>query len=254
LFTGSPVGVLLLVVLVSSLLPYAFTWNIAGGGEWRFTMHVYPLYLLAAFYAVDRVVRAVWWLRKPPNWRALWRWRHLALASAVIVGGVGAYTGYRALPYFVQREALGAGDPVTISTGWRDAVFYTSGWSDWRRDGAVTSRVATGDRGWIRFALPRHRSYRITIRVDPVTPDAPRLLTLLLNGRLLHRFQLHFDPQRVGSHTVDVPAEFVSPGATVLTLVADSTVPAGTAGPRYASLQPSTPVSIRVWYVRIHPL
>jgi hypothetical protein len=52
LFALRPAGRLLLVVLVTSLLPYAFTWRIPGGAEWRFTMHVYPLYLLAAAVAM----------------------------------------------------------------------------------------------------------------------------------------------------------------------------------------------------------
>jgi 4-amino-4-deoxy-L-arabinose transferase-like glycosyltransferase len=60
LFALRPVGRLLLVVLVTSLLPYAFTWRIPGGAEWRFTMHAYPLYLLAASLAIATgVARAV---------------------------------------------------------------------------------------------------------------------------------------------------------------------------------------------------
>ena len=34
------------------LLPYAFTWGIPGGGEWRFTMPAYPFYLVAAALAL----------------------------------------------------------------------------------------------------------------------------------------------------------------------------------------------------------
>jgi hypothetical protein len=48
LFLRSAPGRLLLVVLVTALLPYAFTWPIPGGTEWRFTMHAYPFYLIAA--------------------------------------------------------------------------------------------------------------------------------------------------------------------------------------------------------------
>lgn len=59
LFALRPAGRLLLVVLVTSLLPYAFTWRIPGGAEWRFTMHVYPLYLLAAALAVVTAVSTV---------------------------------------------------------------------------------------------------------------------------------------------------------------------------------------------------
>jgi dolichyl-phosphate-mannose-protein mannosyltransferase len=52
LFALRPAGRLLLVVLATSLLPYAFTWRIPGGAEWRFTMHAYPFDLLAAALTV----------------------------------------------------------------------------------------------------------------------------------------------------------------------------------------------------------
>lgn len=57
LFLRTAVGRLLLVALASSLLPYAFTWNIPGGAEWRFTMHAYPFYLVAAGLALETAVR-----------------------------------------------------------------------------------------------------------------------------------------------------------------------------------------------------
>lgn len=51
LFTTTRTGTFLLFILVASLVPYAFTWQIPGGAEWRFTMHAYPFYLLAAALA-----------------------------------------------------------------------------------------------------------------------------------------------------------------------------------------------------------
>ena len=45
-------GRLLIALLLTSLLPYMFTWNVGGGGEWRFTMHAYPIFLVAASFAV----------------------------------------------------------------------------------------------------------------------------------------------------------------------------------------------------------
>jgi hypothetical protein len=59
LFTRSPHGRLLLVVLFTSLLPYAFTWGVPGGAEWRFTLVAYPFYLVAALLAADRGVALV---------------------------------------------------------------------------------------------------------------------------------------------------------------------------------------------------
>ena len=50
-------GRFLLIVLAASLLPYAFTWEIWGGAEWRFTQHAYPFYLVAAFWMPVYLVR-----------------------------------------------------------------------------------------------------------------------------------------------------------------------------------------------------
>ncbi len=50
----TPTGRVLIALMICSLLPYAFTWAIPGGGEWRFTMHVYPLLTIAAALAVER--------------------------------------------------------------------------------------------------------------------------------------------------------------------------------------------------------
>ena len=50
-------GTVLLVLLVTSLVPYAFTWQIPGGAEWRFTMHAYPTYLLSAALALVALVQ-----------------------------------------------------------------------------------------------------------------------------------------------------------------------------------------------------
>ena len=52
-------GRLLLVALLGSLVPYMFTWNVGGGGEWRFTMHAYPFFFVAVGVAVVGLVRAV---------------------------------------------------------------------------------------------------------------------------------------------------------------------------------------------------
>jgi hypothetical protein len=63
LFLASSAGRLLLVVLAGALLPYAFTWAIPGGAEWRFTLLAYPFYLIAAWLALTR---AAAWIRRAP--------------------------------------------------------------------------------------------------------------------------------------------------------------------------------------------
>jgi Dolichyl-phosphate-mannose-protein mannosyltransferase len=54
LFLKRREGRVLLVVLVTALVPFAFTWRVPGGSEWRFTLHAYPFYLIAAAYAFDQ--------------------------------------------------------------------------------------------------------------------------------------------------------------------------------------------------------
>src|SRR4026209_1851651 len=53
---GSPHGRLLVLILFTSLVPYALTWSVGGGGEWRFTQHVYPIYLVFACAAIAGTV------------------------------------------------------------------------------------------------------------------------------------------------------------------------------------------------------
>src|SRR5207344_2361113 len=76
-FVFSPRGRLVLAIIVASLLPYAFTWNVAAGGEWRFTMHVYGLFIVAAMYAVALTPR----LADRRVWRPLAR-RAIAVVTA----------------------------------------------------------------------------------------------------------------------------------------------------------------------------
>ena len=57
IFLADRTGRFLLMMLTLSLVPYAFTWHIDGGGEWRFTMLAYPIYLIASMVAVDRLAR-----------------------------------------------------------------------------------------------------------------------------------------------------------------------------------------------------
>ncbi len=254
LFLSNRNGRLLLGIALTSLVPYAFTWNIAGGREWRFVMHVYPIYLMAAWYTVEFVVRGARALRDPPRRQALRRPRAIATGAGAAAAIALTVFAYGRLPYLVYWEALRKGDEVTIPAGNRDGAFYSKGWSPWNTEGAVTARVVLGTRGTIALPLPERRPYRITMRIDPATPAEPRNVSVLLNGRFLKRLGLEWNPQRVGSYSVDVEPEFVRPGAASLQLVADSALPARAAGPRYAWIDPDTPVSLRVWYVRIHPL
>jgi hypothetical protein len=243
-------GRLLLVMLVASLVPYAFTWNVSSGGEWRFTMHAYPLYLVAALFAVDRACRSV-----PALWRSRGRSIVPSRAAAIRAAGAGvvvllAWGLYVALPWFVVRESIARREDVSIEAGPRDRLFFPAGWSAPHTDG-VPVRVTDADRATVRFPLPAERNYEIVVRLDPVAPERQRRITVLFNRQLLGSVYLRFDAVRMGSYRLRLPVEQVRIGSNELTIVPDTVVTAASAGPRFAWLDPAERIGLRLWYVRV---
>ncbi len=247
-------GRLLLVLLAGSLLPYIFTWNLGGGGEWRFTMHAYPFYLVAACYAVvaaasvlrARLATGAW----PEGIRPLPLTLRAAAVAVAAALGVAAYLG---LPWLVVREAIAAGDSTSVETGARDLVFFRQGWSDPHVDG-VTVRISEGARSTVRIPLPGRRAYDLVLRVDPVIPERQDRVDVLFNGHFVAALRLLWDPARMGSYRIPIREEFVRAGGNELTLAPATLVPAGAVGPRLAWLDPGARVGVRLWYVRVIPM
>ncbi len=235
-------GRLMLVIVVASMIPYAVTWNLGSGSQWRFTMHAYPFYLVAALQAVVSLFS--------PAWRAAPR---TVIRRTVSVGALSAAVAaiYLSLPWFVALEATGKGEAVTIATGERDRVFYRSGWSPPRTDGNVTARVSEQAQTAVHFPLARQRAYEVILRLDPVQPDAQQRLTVLFNTQLIGTLRLGWDPQRVGSYRLSLPAGWVRRGENESRIVPDPVVPAASAGPRFAWIDPARKVGVRFWYLRV---
>jgi 4-amino-4-deoxy-L-arabinose transferase-like glycosyltransferase len=237
LFAGSTTGRLLLVLLVSSFLPYAATWRAIG--DWRFTEHAYPFFLIAAGLALEGAVRfagslpALMRSRPRPTGRWLAKW-----TSILAVAGAGIWIVMRGLPPLVVRESLAAGEDVSIMSGDRDGAFYVAGWSSPVREGNVTSRAAAAPETVVRVPLPRAADYDVTLRLDPFPRPAagvlwsPTTIEVRVNGRPAATLALQWNPDRVGSYEVTLARDAVHEGANELTLI----------GANY-----------RVWYVRVRP-
>jgi 4-amino-4-deoxy-L-arabinose transferase-like glycosyltransferase len=245
-----PEGRMLLVVLIGSLVPYALTWNVAGGSEWRFTMHAYPLYLTASLSGAVfcwQLALGLWrrpWRMGMATRRSLLRW----LAGAAVIAAVTA--AYASLPWFVVRETIAAGTDVSVEAGGRDAMFFSAGWSQPYTDGR-TFRVSRADRAVVRIPLPERRAYQVVLRLDPVAPDRQRRAVVLLNRQLLATLLLTYNPDRVGSYPLLLPADKVRVGTNELTIVPDVLVAAGSASIRFASRDPTVLLGVRLWYVRV---
>jgi hypothetical protein len=242
-------GRLLLVVLLASLLPYAFTWNIGDGGAFRFTMHAYPFYIVSGIYVIASVLPVVASAARTrqlprPSRRAAW------FGAAGLAVAAVAVCAYHLLPWLVLREAIAAREDVNIETGGRDWIFFRDGWSPPHNE-SITVRVSHGNRSVVWLPLPSKRDYDIVLRVDPVAPEAGQQLSVLFNGHFVSRVRLGFDPQRVGSYRFRVREQQVGRGLNQLVLAPEPAVPAAETGPRFAWLPPDTRIGVRLWYVRV---
>jgi len=74
---------------------------------------------------------------------------------------------------------------------------------------------------------------------------------VLFNRQMAGLIHLQWNPERVGSYRMELPERMVREGSNELTLVPESVVTAGAAGPRFAWLDPAEKIGVRLWYVRV---
>lgn len=205
-----PRGRLLLVILFASLLPYAFTWDIPGGGEWRFTLHAYPLYLIAAASAPGLVRVSFRTLRA--RWIAH-RQRVVVCAAAAAASLAAVYIALCGLAQARVREDVALGRPATMAVGPRDVFFFGDGWSWPERKGHIFLRRAGSAGADVRLPLRAGRPYRLTLRLDPETPS---VAAVTLNGARVTDLTLIQDDRRFGRYEVDIPPGLPRDGANAL--------------------------------------
>ena len=252
----SATGRFMLMILIMSMLPYAVTWSVGGGGDWRFTQHAYPFYLVFAFSAIAWAIRTIIMVARDESARrSVLTWR-VAFRVATLVIAVAVWSlGYVMLPRAMYREALAAGEPVNIPTSARDEWLLVGSWSDPIRGDNVVARVALSERVAVRLPMSRHTDYWLTLRLDPAeTPDPARQpsVTVFLNRHALAVLHLTRNPERVGAYRMRVPKDMIR-SWNRLDFVASHMVPAGEAGVHFATLPADTPVAFRFWYVRLDP-
>jgi len=247
-----PAGRLVLVVLLGSLVPYMFTWNVGGGGAWRFTMHAYPFFFVAVGVALVGTAKAIRAIAANPAVVPVAAAPIAARTAAIaIVAALGALW-YLGMPWYVIRESIAHGESTSVETGDRDRTFYRSGWSPPHFEN-ITVRVSLADRPVIRLPLPERRAYELVLRLDPIAPNAPEQVDVLFNRHLVGRFSLTTNPERVGSYRVRLREDIVSAGSNELIIIPSSLTPAAAAGPRFAWLNPTDRLGVRLWYVRVLP-
>lgn len=207
-FVLVPRGRLLLIALVCALLPYATTWTVPGGSEWRFTLHAYPFYLVAAFWALAAVGR------REDRGRLV---RALALVAVVLPVAWIAASG---LYYLRVREELRSGKPAVVGAGWRDMFLLSRGWS---RPHAFDNGYAreTASEASLRLPLPPGRGYGLVLRLRPGSEcREPCEVEAFFDGRPVARLRVEGGGAEgpFGAYPLRVGPEAVGDGVSRLTL------------------------------------
>jgi 4-amino-4-deoxy-L-arabinose transferase-like glycosyltransferase len=252
-FAASPHGRLLLVLMVGSLVPFSFTWTVDP--DFRFTMHVYPILMIAAAVALAACVRGVRGILISDRDAVDAAWRRMAwLPWASTVGlllGVLWFIG-RVSPSLVFAEALRSREDATVAAGVRDGASFGRGWSELMRGENVSMRVMV-EEATLLIRLPAEGDYPVTLRMDPFPRplvEAPGRLPVVgvaLNGVDVGEIQLRWTPSRVGAYDIVLPRTAVRRGVNRLVLRVKR--PAGS--PVRPGLSDGDAVGF--WYVRVHP-
>jgi len=241
LLAATAEGRLVLVAMLGSLVPPAFTWKVDP--HFRFTEHVYPIFLVAAGAAIVFALRMSQRVLAPERPSPAWSprfssWR----AWATTVGGTVAVLVVlsRLSPAWVFSETIAAREDASATAGVREAAFFGAGWTPVLRSGNVSLRV-TSREGTVDVRLPSADDYTATLRLDPfpepLTETPPTLpeVEILLNGTSLARVHLRYTPGRVGSYGIALPRTSVRRGANRVTV---RVISGGAVG---------------LWYLRVHP-
>jgi 4-amino-4-deoxy-L-arabinose transferase-like glycosyltransferase len=252
-FAATPQGRLLLVLLVSSLVPFSFTWTVDP--DFRFTLHAYPMLMIAAAVALGAAVHGVRAVLTAGRGAAGGTWRGIAwLPWASTVGIVLAVLWFvaRVSPSLVFAEALRWREDATATAGSRDAGSFERGWSELIRGTNVSMRV-TVDEGTLLIRLPEANDYPATLRMDPfprplvAAPGRLPLVEVALNGIPIGEIQLRWTPERVGAYDILLPRTAVRRGGNRLVLRVKR--------PTGSAVRPglSDGDAVGLWYVRVHP-
>ena len=157
-------GVIALVVFLCSIVPYAWTWNIAGGGEWRFTLPAYPLFLISAAVAVESALRMSTGLLGSGTRRrsVLALARYVGTAALLFTLGLWAP---RWLDWLRVGEEVKLGRPAFIEPGSRARFFFDSGWAWATPEGKAASATMQESEARLRLPIPAGMGARVVMRL-----------------------------------------------------------------------------------------
>ncbi|MBN2370088.1 MAG: glycosyltransferase family 39 protein [Vicinamibacteria bacterium] len=216
-----PSGRLLMLILTTALIPFAFTWNIRGGSEWRFTLFAYPFYLSAVGLIAATAVRFGAALRRRDLGRMARRHRRDAIygVAAAVFLAILTTLLLPGIAYLRAIDALRAGMPleVDVESEPRGRFFLASGWGENRIVSGKVVRISQGRVAILRAPFTPGADHRLALTVGlPAHGDAA-IAEVRSGDRLLDRLELRGDA-RLSTHDIRVPASAVRRLSTLIEL------------------------------------
>ncbi len=213
-------GRLILILLLSSLIPYAFTYEIAGGNEWRFTMHAYPFYLIAGALFLTVIMGAllaqnIWPLFSDRTFSR----RTLLITSFILVFVLISGRFLLNQSNFLRKEeAIKADESILIQSGNRDSRFFTSGWYKPVEFGGEVLRITNGTEAVLSAPLKREKEYNLILRAIPVfeRPLKPSIISVNLNSQTVGKLEMN-EPLKT-AYVFRLPPDFVKDGTNKIYL------------------------------------
>jgi hypothetical protein len=245
LLTSREEGRLVLAMTAASLVPYAFTHDIQGGAEWRFTMHVYPVLLIAAAIALERSATAV------PAWKTTAHEgleavrRHPRRVAAAVTVVLTAAVLARLWPYVEIGEDLLFDRPYSVLADQNHRLLFSRAWSEPVQAGNVVTRSSIGASASVWVPIVRQRRHHMRLRLDPtgMNGSGRSALYVYVNHQLIATAKLQLTDGRIGAYDVDIPEPAVHRGLNRVDLQvspADET-----------DADDDLADGIRLWYVRL---
>jgi len=164
-------GVIAILVFLCSIVPYAWTWNIPGGGEWRFTLPVYPLFVISAAVALETALRLLPGMFGSGSRRASLLLLARYAATAALLAAVSVWT-FRWLDWLRVGEAVAQRRPALIEPGSPARFFFASGWAWDRPAGRAATVSMVGMEARLRLPLPPNVGVRVVLRVGDASGAA----------------------------------------------------------------------------------
>jgi hypothetical protein len=174
-----PGGLIALIVLVFSILPYAWTWTLPGGSEWRFTLPAYPFYLVSAVAAVECTIRGLREMMTPsarrPVLRSALRYTLTALALMIFGMWLSQWINWQRVKEEVQN-----GRPALIEPGTEARPFFTQGWEGSAGTQTPATVTMNAPEARLRLPVPEGLRARVVLRLAP--PEDPSASVSVLVG------------------------------------------------------------------------